>query len=175
MDSSDDVCYILSSLVFVKTRRGRGKDAIVGDIVFDHIIMDHVMTPVVLNCFYFCDSDGHSEYVQSKEKYPVDERTPYLGDFLFKNLKATNCHAAASYAYGLPEQKIHQVVFENASFSFAPNPVAGVPAMMDGVDAMTNCGIFMKNVESLTLRNVTVQGQKGEEVITDGIDQYVRE
>lgn len=154
----------------IKTRRGRGKDAIVTGIRFENIIMDHVMTPVVMNSFYFCDADGHSDYVQSKEFHPVDERTPYLGDFLFKNLKATNCHAAASYLYGLPEQKIHHVVYENASFSFAENPTAGVPAMMDGVDKQTNTGIFAKNIETLELRNVTVSGQNGDAVIHDGID-----
>ncbi len=156
----------------IKTRRGRGKDAIVTGIRFENIIMDHVMTPVVMNSFYFCDADGHSDYVQSKELYPVDERTPYLGDFLFKNLKATNCHASASYMYGLPEQKIHHVTFENAEFSFAENPTAGVPAMMDGVDKQTNTGIFAKNIETFELKNVTVSGQDGEPVICDGIDHY---
>jgi polygalacturonase len=156
----------------IKTRRGRGKDAIVTGIKFENIIMDNVMTPVVINAFYFCDFDGHSEYVQSKEYHPVDERTPYLGDFVFKNLKATNCHAAASYMYGLPEQKIHHVTFENASFSFNENPTAGVPAMMDGVDAQTNTGIFAKNIETLELKNVTVEGQTTEAVITDGIDNF---
>lgn len=158
----------------IKTRRGRGKDAIVTGIKFENIIMDHVMTPVVMNSFYFCDADGHSDYVQSKEFHPVDERTPYLGDFLFKNLTATNCHAAASYMYGLPEQKIHKVTFENAHFSFAPNPTAGVPAMMDGVDEQTNTGIFAKNIEHFTCKNVSVTGQNGEEIISDGIDRFDR-
>ena len=158
----------------IKTRRGRGKDAIVTGIKFENIIMDHVMTPVVINSFYYCDADGHSDYVQSKEFHPVDERTPYLGDFLFKNLTAMNCHAAASYLYGLPEQKIHQVVFENAAFSFAENPTAGIPAMMDGVDEQTNTGIFAKNIEKLELKQVTVQGQYGDAVISDGIDEFVR-
>ena len=142
-------------------------------IRFENIIMDHVMTPVVMNSFYFCDADGHSDYVQSKEVHPVDERTPYLGDFLFKNLKATNCHAAASYLYGLPEQKIHHVIFEDAEFSFADNPTAGVPAMMDGVDKQTNTGIFAKNIETLELKNVKVSGQIGEAVLSDGIDTFV--
>ena len=37
----------------IKTRRGRGKDAIVTGIRFENIIMDHVMTPVVMNSFLF--------------------------------------------------------------------------------------------------------------------------
>jgi hypothetical protein len=75
--------------------------------------------------------------------------------------------------YGLPEQKIHHVVFENASFSFAKNPTAGVPAMMDGVDKQTNTGIFAKNIETFELKNVTVTGQTTEAVISDGIDTFI--
>ena len=66
----------------IKTRRGRGKDAIIDGIVFENIQMDDVLTPLVINMFYFCDPDGHTEYVYSKEKLPVDERTPYLGEFV---------------------------------------------------------------------------------------------
>lgn len=151
----------------IKTRRGRGKDAILTDIHFNRIDMDHVMTPVVINCFYFCDSDGHSEYVQSKEAYPVDERTPELGTFLFENIKAVNCHVAASYFYGLPEKKIEEVTFRNVDISFAKDMQEGVPAMMDGVDPMKGCGLFAKNVAKLQLENVTITGQIGPEKILD--------
>ena len=68
----------------IKTRRGRGKDAIVDGILFDNIQMDQVMTPLVINCFYFCDPDGHIEYVRSKEALPVDERTPQIRSLVFK-------------------------------------------------------------------------------------------
>lgn len=149
----------------IKTRRGRGKDAIVDNVIFNRIKMDHVMTPVVINGFYFCDSDGHSEYVQTKEALPVDERTPELGNFVFKNIEATNCHVAASYLYGLPEKKIKSVRFENVNISFADEKKEGVPAMMDGVDPMTGCGLFAKNVENLVLENVNIVGQTGEAVI----------
>ncbi len=149
----------------IKTRRGRGKDAVVDNVVFNRIRMDHVMTPVVINGFYFCDSDGHSEYVQTQEALPVDERTPELGNFVFKNIDATNCHVAASYLYGLPEKKIKSVRFENVNISFAEDKKEGVPAMMDGVDPMTGCGLFAKNVEDLILENVNITGQTGDKVI----------
>ncbi len=151
----------------IKTRRGRGKDAVVDGVTFNRIDMDHVMTPVVINEFYFCDPDGHSDYVQTKEALEVDERTPELGDFLFKDIKATNCHVAASYIYGLPEKKVKSVRFENVDISFTDEPVAGVPAMMDGVDPMTRCGLFAKNVENLELENVTVTGQEGQAFIIE--------
>lgn len=52
----------------IKTRRGRGKDAVLDQIIFRKIDMDQVMTPFVINCFYFCDPDGKTEFVQSREK-----------------------------------------------------------------------------------------------------------
>ena len=159
----------------IKTRRGRGKDAIIDGILFENIEMDHVMTPVVINAFYFCDPDGHSQYVQSKEYFPVDDRTPFIGELNFRNIKATNCHAAAAYMFGLPEQKIKKVGFENVSFSYADNPKAGVPAMMDGADKTTKSGMLAKNLEVLELKNVTITGQDGEEITLDGIDNFIRE
>ena len=75
--------------------------------------------------------------------------------------------------YGLPEQKIHHVTFENAEFSFAENPTAGVPAMMDGAEKQTNTGIFARNIETLALKNVTVSGQNGEPAVCDGIDHLI--
>jgi len=158
----------------IKTRRGRGKDAIIDGILFENIEMDHVMTPVVINAFYFCDPDGHSQYVQSKEYIPVDDRTPYLGELNFKNIRATNCHAAAAYMFGLPEQKIKKVGFENVSFTYAEHPRAGVPAMMDGADKTTKSGMLAKNLEVLELKNVTINGQDGEEITLEGVDSFTR-
>ena len=159
----------------IKTRRGRGKDAIIDGILFENINMDHVMTPVVINCFYYCDPDGHSEYVQSKEAYEVDDRTPYIGELTFRNLECTNCHAAASFMYGLPEQKIEKVAFENVNISFAENPMKAVPAMMDGADETSLLGLFANNLKTLELKNVTVNGCEGEKFILNNIDTLVQE
>ncbi len=47
-------------------------------ISFSKSDLDHVMTPLVVNCFYFCDPDGKTTYVQSRDVYPVDDRTPQV-------------------------------------------------------------------------------------------------
>ena len=62
----------------IKTRRGRGKDAIIKNVCFENIVMQNVKTPFVVNMFYFCDPDGKSEYVWSKKRLPIDDRTPWL-------------------------------------------------------------------------------------------------
>lgn len=90
----------------IKTRRGRGNTAVIDGVEFNNIYMDNVLTPLVINMFYFCDPDGKTEYVWSKEKLPVDDRTPYLGKFTFNNIKAINCEVCSGYFYGLPEMPI---------------------------------------------------------------------
>ena len=72
----------------IKTRRGRGESMVIDGVTFDNILMDQVRTPLVMNMFYFCDDDGKTEYVWSKEALKVDERTPFLGSFIFKKYKS---------------------------------------------------------------------------------------
>ena len=52
----------------IKTRRGRGKDSVIDDITFRDIEMKGVLTPVVVNSFYFCDPDRHSHYFQNHDR-----------------------------------------------------------------------------------------------------------
>ncbi len=155
----------------IKTRRGRGRDAITDNIVFKNIDMDNVKTPFVVNAFYFCDPDGKTGYVQSREFMPVDERTPHIGKFVFENIKAENCHVAAAFFDGLPEEKIEEIVLQNASISFAGKAEADHPAMSVGVDACSKKGIFARNVKKLVLKNVSITGNEGEKIETIGVDE----
>ena len=158
----------------IKTRRGRGKDAIISNITFRNLDLDHVMTPLVVNSFYFCDPDGRTPYVQSRELYPVDDRTPSIKKMVFENMKCTNCHVAAAYFDGLPEQKIEEIVMRNIEFSYAENPMSGVPAMSEGVPKSTKRGLFARNVAKLTLENIKIEGQDGLDYEFDGVDGLIR-
>ena len=67
----------------VKTRRGRGKYAIIDGLVFRDVVMDGVLAPFVINMFYFCDPDGRSDYVQTHEAPACrrdDPDTGHAGD-----------------------------------------------------------------------------------------------
>ncbi len=158
----------------IKTRRGRGKDAVLDQIIFRKIDMDQVMTPFVINCFYFCDPDGKTEFVQSREKMPVDDGTPAILRLDFEDIKAQNCHVAAAYFDGLPEQKIEQIIMKNITVTYAKNPKSGVPAMSSGVEECTKKGIFARNIKELVLENVEIEGQDGELLVTEGIDHFVQ-
>ena len=158
----------------IKTRRGRGKDAIVDGILFDNIQMDQVMTPLVINCFYFCDPDGKTTYVQSRDVYPVDDRTPQVKKMVFENMECTNCHVAAAFFDGLPEQKIEEIYMKDISISYAEDAKCDVPAMSDGVEKSSKRGMFARNVAKLTLDNVKIEGQVGEAYELEGVDELIR-
>lgn len=158
----------------IKTRRGRGEDAVLDKITFRRIDMDQVMTPFVVNCFYFCDPDGKTEYVQSREKLPVDHRTPYIKRLCFEDIDAKNCHVAAAYFDGLPEQKIEEIRMKNIRVSYAKDPKRDVPSMSAGVEACSLKGIYASNVKRLYLENVEVTGAEGDPIITAGVDEIER-
>ena len=160
--------------IAVKSRRGRGKDALLSNIIFRNLTLDHVMTPLVVNCFYFCDPDGKTTYVQSRDVYPVDDRTPQVKKMVFENMECTNCHVAAAFFDGLPEQKIEEIYMKDISISYAENAKCDVPAMSDGVEKSSKRGMFARNVAKLTLDNVKIEGQVGEAYELEGVDELIR-
>ena len=148
----------------IKTRRGRGKDAIIDGVTFENIEMDDVLTPLVINMFYFCDPDGKTEYVWSKEKLPVDDRTPYLGKFVFKDINCKNVNVAAGAFYGIPEMPIEEIDIVNVKFHYSDNPKEGVPAMMTGLDPMKGKGLLFNYVNKVKMENVEFIGLKDKDV-----------
>lgn len=46
--------------------------------------MKGVKIPFVVNCFYFCNPDGKTEYVYTKEALPVDDRLPEVKKYDFQ-------------------------------------------------------------------------------------------
>ncbi len=156
----------------IKTRRGRGKYCNISGVVFNDIRMEGVKTPVVINMWYNrCDPDRFSEYVWSREKLPVDDRTPHLGSFLFRNLDCTDAEVAACYIDGLPEMPIDEVTFRDCRISFAENAQPGTPAMQNFAEKRCCLGLFMENVRRIRVENVTLRGIDGEKLIASGYDE----
>lgn len=146
----------------IKTRRGRGKDSYLRGIVFNNVKMEGVFTPFVINCFYYCGPDGKTEYVASKGKLPVDERTPRVGEIKIKNIVCTDCHVAGVYFYGLPESPIEKVTMENVKITFADDARLGRPAMMSECQECRRKGIFIRNADEVVLKNVEISGHDGD-------------
>ncbi len=159
----------------IKTRRGRGKDAVIDGVVFENIKMDGVLTPIVINMWYnCCDPDRNSEYVWSREYLPVDERTPFLGSFTFRNMECLNCQAAACYCDGLPEMPIGEITLDGIKFTFAEDAKPSRPAMREFMEPMCRAGMYFDNVGKLTVKDVTLEGVVGDELIASHIGELVR-
>lgn len=159
----------------IKTRRGRGKQAIIDNIAFEDIRMDNVLTPFVMNMFYYCDEDGKTEYVYSKDILPVDERTPTLGRFTFRRIECTNVHAAAGFFYGLPEQPIAKIELDQVRISYHPEAKPALPAMMSFLDPMRKAGLVFNEVKDVRLKDVRLDHPIGEPVVLNHVEKYLRE
>lgn len=155
----------------VKTRRGRGKDAVLDKILMRNISMEGVAAPIVVNSFYFCDPDGHTSYVQDRSPRPVDAGTPEIRSLEFTDIEAKGCRAQAAWIAGLPESKIGRLCLKNVHISFAENPEAFVPAMAEGVNAVKKKGFYCANVHELVLEDVTVSGAEGTLFKRENVDR----
>jgi polygalacturonase len=155
----------------IKTRRGRGDKAIIDEIYARNLKMNKVLTPFTINCFYFCEVDGKTEYVWSKEKLPIDDRTPYVGDIYLKNITCLNTHVAAGFMYGLPERKIKKVKMENIYVNFDDNAEAGEADMLSFIEPMCKNGFYFNNIEELELKDVVVENAATEQIIKLNIDK----
>lgn len=137
--------------------------------------MRGVKNAFVINMFYFCDPDGKTEYVYSKKPLPVDERTPALGSFHFKNIVAEETKVSAGFFYGLPESPIAEVVLEEISMSFSEEEEYGKPAMMSFIEDFSRLGFYFNNVTKVKIQNVTVNGQNGEKFIFENVSEIIKE
>ena len=159
----------------LKTRRGRGKNAVIDGLVFKNIEMKGVLSPFVINMFYFCDPDGKTEYVQTHEPLPVDDMTPRLGSFLLENVTATNAEYAGCWFSGLPEQPIESVEMRNVSISFASNAGRGQAAMMCNAEPCSKLAIWAENVHRIHLHNVQITGYEGERLQLLHVDELTED
>ena len=160
----------------IKTRRGRGATCDIDGIAFDNIRMEGVLTPIVINMWYNCvDPDGNSDYVQSREALPVDDRTPHLGSFSFRNMTCTDAEVAACYIDGLPEAPVDAVTLENIRVRFKPDARPGKPSMQTYAEERCKLGLYFENVRRVTLKDVTLEGQAGEPLVARGVEKVETE
>lgn len=160
----------------IKTRRGRGKDSVITSVLFDNIRMEKVLTPIVINMWYnCCDPDRFSEYVWCRDPLPVDDRTPHLGSFVFRNMECTGAEVAACYIDGLPESPIDQVTLESISVSFAENARPGMPSMKNQNQEQCRLGLYLDNVRKIVVKNVSLSGAEGQALVADHCEEIVTE
>jgi len=142
-----------------KSRRGRG--GTVEDIRVNNIIMKDVFSPFVINLYYYCGPEGKDEYVWSKKPYPITDETPTFRRIHFANVTAREVTASAGFIYGLAENYIEDITFDNIAIHMAENATPEKPAMMAGITSMTKQGFFCGNVRDIRFNHVTIDNHDG--------------
>ncbi len=158
----------------IKTRRGRGPETLYDGVYFHDIIMKDVHMPFTFNMFYFCDPDGHSDYVQNQSFHPVDDKTPTIGTIRAENIRCTGADACMLVAYGLPERYIENIVLKNIKVDFLPKSERKPrqTIMMDHFPEMTGRAIYARNVKRLTLEDVEITGSDDTEPVLQDVLDY---
>lgn len=129
----------------IKTRRGRG--GFVRRIAVRGVAMDGVETAIAVNSFYFCDADGHADWVQSRAPAPVDDTTPIIEDIVIEDLALRNIRLAVGVLLGLPESPLRNVRIGRLSAHFDPAATPGIPEMADHVRPFLAEGLVAENAE----------------------------
>lgn len=167
----------ISNCVFKQTDRGirlksrRGRGGVVEDIRISNIVMEDVICPFILNLYYFCGPRGKDKYVWDKHPYPVTDETPCFRRIHFADITARKVHAAAGFIYGLAEQYISEITFNNIDISMAADAIPGKPAMMAGIQDMTNRGFYLGNVRDILFNQVTIENHEGPAFYIENGDQ----
>lgn len=157
----------------IKTRRGRGRQGKCDNVTFSNIEMRDVKVPFSVNMYYnMGDNNGHSEYVWTTEKLPVDERTPAIGCLTFENMVCTGVEYSAGAFYGLPESPIAGVTLKNVSFSYNPKAGYGYPDMREKNEKVRRQGLYFTFTDKVVLENVKIDGQEGEKIILHAVRSF---
>ncbi|MDD7972227.1 glycoside hydrolase family 28 protein [Roseinatronobacter alkalisoli] len=127
----------------IKTRRGRG--GVVSGIHLRNVSFDGVDTVLAINMHYFCDHDGHTPFVQTRQPQRVDDLTPQIRDITLDRIVARDVRLAFAACLGLPEAPVTGVVVTDADVTFAPAPTPQVPLMADGLRAVAGAGVLTEH------------------------------
>jgi polygalacturonase len=130
----------------LKTRRGRG--GVISNITMRRVRMNGVLVPLSANAHYFCDPDGHADWVQSRKTAPVVEDTPQIDGILVEDVDVHDLALAAGVFLGLPEMPIRNIRIRRIRIhSNDAKAIAAAPIMADGVRAMRHEGILCEQTE----------------------------
>ncbi|WP_140984465.1 glycoside hydrolase family 28 protein [Asticcacaulis tiandongensis] len=153
----------------LKTRRGRGSEAVGRNIRFENILMKGVGTAFVINSFYWCDPDGKTDYVADRKARPLDEGTPSLGGVSLKNVRCEGVRHAAIYLLGLPEQPIDGVEVDGFYVRYDPEAEAGEPDMAATIPPVRHVGVYISAAKNIRLNGLDIEGQDGEKIILEDV------
>ncbi|MFK7859722.1 MAG: glycoside hydrolase family 28 protein [Granulosicoccus sp.] len=129
----------------IKTRRGRGGR--VARITMQDVSMDCVGTALAINAFYFCDADGKSALVQSRDSAPVSSTTPRIHDITVRDIVLKKVLHAAAAMLGLPEAPLRDIRLSGFSISYDPDATPGDALMACHIPPVCHGGILHRFAE----------------------------
>nr|AAW84064.1 pectate lyase [uncultured bacterium] len=143
----------------LKSRRGRG--GFVEDLRATNIIMEKVLCPFVLNMYYDTGGGVIDERAHDLEPHPVSEATPSFRRLSFSHITAREVQAAAAFLYGLPEQPLEDVLFDDIWIELAADASPARPAMMRAVPPMSQGGVLCYGARRISFRHMHLRGHRG--------------
>ncbi len=166
--SGDVRNVVISNCIFEGTDRGirfksrRGRGGVVEDIRINNVIMKDVISPFIMNLFYFCGPRGEEKYVWDKNPYPITDETPSFRRIHFSDITATEVRASAGFIYGLPEMFVEDISFDNVQILMSEDAKPDVPAMLAGAKAVQGKGFYIRNARNILFNRVNIQNHTGE-------------
>ncbi len=170
-DVSVQTCLFINTDrgIRLKTRRGRGREAVIQRLNCRHIRMDGVGTAFVINSFYWCDPDGKTEQVADRNPRPVDDGTPSIADITLSHIDATGVRHAGVYVLGLPEQPVDGLTLDHIRLRFDPDAQPGEPDMAASIAPVARLGGLIANVRHLRTNALDIDGQSGETLTLENV------
>ncbi|NDW00909.1 glycoside hydrolase family 28 protein [Salipiger sp. PrR002] len=130
----------------LKTRRGRGGR--IERIAMRNVTMDGVLTAFSANAHYYCDHDGHADWVQSRAPAAVTHLTPHVGEITAEEVEIRNLAHAVGAFLGLPEApigpiRLSRITLLSHDAAARPEP----PLMADGIRPLRHAGVLAEHAE----------------------------
>ena len=167
---------VISNCVFTGTDRGirmksrRGRGGAIEDIRVSNIIMENVLCPLTMNLYYACGAWGNKSNAD-KSPHPVSEGTPCFRNIHLSGITARGVKYAAAFLYGLAEMPLKNISLQDIDISMALTSEAGFPEMADEMEEMGRVGLYIRNVQGLSLDHVQINHQLGPAIqISDACD-----
>lgn len=153
----------------IKTRRGRGREAVIANIHLRNVHMHGVGTPISINSFYWCDPDGREPHVGDRRPRPIDDGTPSIRDIRIEQVQCTQTRHAAAWVLGLPEQPLERLHIDGLQVRYAADAKPGHPDMAEGIPAVVRRGLHLQNVRGLHLEGIDLAGHDGPELDNENV------
>lgn len=154
----------------IKTRRGRGRAAIIDGARIENVYMDNVGTPFVVNCFYWCDPDGREAHVGDRNARPVDDGTPSVRNLAIASVRCDRVAHSAVTVLGLPEAPVENIRIDDFRVRYDAAAKPGFPDMAEGIEEVRHRGMHLLNVRGFDLRAIDIEGNDGPPLVLENAE-----